>query len=432
MDNNGQKGDVFERYALEAIPQDIRQPWFSIALIWIGVMICVPCLMLGGALITGLSLGNAFLAGVIGYTIVVAFMSFQGMQGADLGRPTVVNASSAFGESGARVLTSLVLAIGCLGWFGVQANVCGAAFSGIMNEWVGLNIPVWVSSLVWGVIMLATAIIGFNALKYLNYIAVPALVLLAIYGTYVAIAKFGTQTLANYQPPSPFPFVQGIALAVGTFAVGGVIAADYSRYARGRKDAVLSSVVGVWPAGVALLLMGSVMAVVAGSYDITMVLTKMGIPAAGLVILILATWTTNTVNAYSGGLAITSMFKLSDSKRALATGVAGALGTILAVAGIIDYFINYLMLLTSGIPPVAGVMIADYWIVRKGIASRWSKYPGVNWGGIISWLLGVVAANTIKAGVAPVTGIIVSMLCYLVIAMVLRKQVSPAVEGKDI
>ena len=46
--------DVFEKYALEAVPKESRQSWPSIALIWIGTMICVPALMMGGALITGL------------------------------------------------------------------------------------------------------------------------------------------------------------------------------------------------------------------------------------------------------------------------------------------------------------------------------------------------------------------------------------------
>ncbi len=425
------KSNVFEKYALGEIPREDRQPWYSIALIWAGVLICVPALMVGGALITGLTLAKAIIAGVIGYTIVVTYMSFQGMQGTDLGRPTVINASSSFGQSGARILISLFLAIGCLGWFGVQANVCGSAFTEIISSWTGLTIPVWLSSLIWGLIMLTTAIVGFNALKYLNYIAVPSLIILCIYGTYLSLTQYGVQVLASYKPTTPMPFVQGIAISVGLFAVGGVIAADYSRYARNRGESVLSSVLGIWPAGILLLVMGALMAVVAGSYDITMVLTKLGIPAVGLVILILATWTSNAVNAYSGGLAITNMFQLADDKRGLATGIAGGVGTILAVAGIINQFINYLMLLTSAIPPIAGVMIADYWILKKGDASRWSSTPGINWGGVISWVLGVIASNAVKIGIAPLNGIVVAMLSYLIISA-LVKQSSPALERKDV
>lgn len=423
--------DVFEKYALEAVPKENRQSWPSIALIWIGTMICVPALMMGGALITGLNLLHALLAGIIGYTIVIIYMSFQGMQAADLGRPTVSAAIPSFGLSGSRVLISLILGISTLGWFGVQANVCGAAFSSILNTWLGVNFPIWISSLIWGLIMLSTAIMGFNAVKYLNYIAVPALIILSIYGTYSSFVEYGSSILSSYQPPTPFPFVQGIALAVGTFAVGGVIAGDFSRYARNRRDAVLSSVWGVWPAGVAMLFMGSVMALLAGTYDITQVMSTLGVPVLGLIILILATWTTNTINAYSAGIALTNLLQLPDSKRALATAMAGILGTVLAVAGIMNYFLNFLTILTSTIPPVAGVMIADYWVKKKGDPSKWFKYPGANWVGIISWIIGALAGIYLKVGIAPINAIIVSFVAYLVMISII-KQPQPALSKKKV
>jgi len=412
--------DVYEQYVLEAVPKDKRQSWPSIALIWIGTMICVPALMMGGALITGLNLVNALLAGVFGYTIVVIFMCFQGMQAADLGRPTVSAAVTSFGFSGSRILISLILAISTIGWFGVQANVCGAAFSSMLNSWLGVNFPVWFSSLIWGFIMLSTAIIGFNAVKYLNYIAVPALIVLSIYGTYTSFAKYGSSILSSYQPPTPFSLVYGIGLAVGTFAVGGVIAGDFSRYARNRRDAVLSSAFGVWPAGVAMLFMGSIMSLLAGNYDITQVMASLGAPIIGLIILILATWTTNTVNAYSGGIALTNLFQLHDSKRPLATAIAGILGTILAVAGILNYFLNFLSILTSTIPPIAGVMIADYWVKKKGDPSKWFKYPGVNWVGVISWLVGALVGIYVKVGIAPINAILVSFFAYLVLVSIVK------------
>lgn len=95
-------------------------------------------------------------------------------------------------------------------------------------------------------------------------------------------------------------FLGGLALTVGSFALGGVIAGDYSRYARSRKDVIKSSIFGVVPAGIAMICMGGIMSLASGTYDISQVLTDLGVPVLGLVILILATWTTNTVNAYSG------------------------------------------------------------------------------------------------------------------------------------
>jgi len=414
------KEGLVEQLALEQIPMDQRKSWLSIALIWAGAMISVTSLMVGGALVSGLTLGRAIGAGVVGYLIIMAFMVFQGMQGADLGRPTVVNAESSFGKQGAGFVISFVLGVSVMGWFAVQTAVAGAAFSGFIAE-LGGSFPLWLSSLIWGTIMLATAIIGIKALAYLNYVAVPALIVLAVVGTTIAFRKFGIEGLASAQPAAPFPFFNGVAIAIGGFAVGGVIAADYSRYAKDRKGSALSTLAGVLPLGIVLIIAGAVMAVVAGTYDITAVISSLGFPVLGFIILILATWTTNAVNAYSGGLAITNMFKLDGSKRALATAVAGGIGTILAVLGFINHFISFLTILTAGITPIAGVMIADYWIQNRGRAENWAPCEGVNWVGILSWLAGSCAGLFLKWGSSAVNAIVIAGALYLILIPVVNK-----------
>ncbi len=413
---------VVEQYALNEIPQSERQSWGSIALIWIGSMICVPSLMIGGLLVSGLTVTNALIAGVIGYLIVVIYMCFQGMQASDTGLPTVSAASQSFGKNGSRIVISLILGIACLGWFGFQANVCGSAFSGIMSSAFNLNIPIPISSFIWGIIMLITAIYGFNALKYLNYIAVPSLILVSIYGVVASFSNFGTDILTNYTPPQSMSMLSGIAMTVGSFALGGVIAGDYSRYAKNRKDVIKSSVFGVIPAGFAMITMGGIMSLVSGTYDISIVLTDLGVPAFGLIALILATWTTNTINAYSGGLAITNLFNLDDSKRSIATAVAGILGTFLAVFGIINYFVGFLSLLTSTVPPVAGIMIAEYWILNKGEASSFKVKKGIDYFAVAAWLIGSFVAIFLKWGIQPVNGIVVSMVIYLISKKLSKKE----------
>lgn len=415
-----------EQVALEQVPQDQRRSWLSIALIWAGAVISVPSLMVGGAIAAGMPLGMGILAGITGYIIVVIFMTFQGMQGSDLGRPTVVNASSAFGEKGAGFIISFILGVSVMGWFGVQTSVTGAAFSGFMAQ-MGVSFPVWLSSLIWGVIMLTTAIIGYKALSYLNYIAVPALILLAVYGTTIALKQYGLEGLAAHSPEASMGFFQAVALSVGGFAVGGVIAGDYSRYAKDRKGALLSSAIGVLPIGCALLAAGALMSVVAGTYDITQVVSTLGFPVLGFIILILATWTTNAVNAYSGGLAITNMLNLSGNRRAMATAVAGGIGTILAISGIINHFISFLVVMTAGITPIAGVMIADYWIMNKGDAGAWKPAKGVNWAGIIAWLAGTCIGLFVHAGSQAINAIVAAGVLYLILVRIIPAAETQAV-----
>ena len=419
---NSQKAGsgIVESHALNEVPQADRKGWINVASIWAGSIICVPILLIGGTLTTGLSLGGALVAGIIGFLIVIAFMVFQGMQGTDLGRPTVVNARSAFGSAGASIFISFVLGVALVGWFGVQAGVTGSAFTAMMGS-MGVDIPVQWSTLIWGLIMFSTAIIGYRALAYLNYIAVPALILLCVYGVAAAIGEYGIKGLAGLKPDSPFSILSGVAMVVGGFAVGGAIAADYSRYNVNRKQSAISTIVGVLPLGVLMLLAGSIMAAVAGTADITSVVASMGMPAVGLIILILATWTTNVVNAYSGGIALTSLFRLKDNKRALTTAIAGILGTILALAGILNHFVTFLTILTAGICPLAGVMIADYWIRRKGRVDQWAPRPGIHWPGVAAWLIASVVSYFITWGIAAINGIVLAIILYLVFEAMFSK-----------
>ena len=141
--------------------------------------------------------------------------------------------------------------------------------------------------------------------------------------------------------------VAGINLVVATFALGGVISGDYSRFAKNRADVVKSSVLGVLPAGLVMLVIGAVLSIVTGEYDISKVLSAVGVPAFGLIALVLATWTTNVTNAYSGGLAVSNLVGLDETRFKITTGIAGLFGTVLAAVGFISKFEAFLGILTA-------------------------------------------------------------------------------------
>ena len=409
------------------VPASNRQSWGSLAMIWIGSMICVPCLMIGGFLGMGFTLGGVILCVLLGYGIVCTYMCFMGMEGCDTGLPTVSMAGAVLGEKGAQYIISLMLAVACIGWFGIQSAVCGSSFSSMVASMSGVTIPVWLSSSVWGILMLLTAMYGYKALKYLNYIAVPALVLVMIYGLYAAFTKNdGGAVIAAYQPVAPMSLVTGISLTVATFALGGVISGDYSRFAKNRKDVIKSSVLGVLPAGLAMILIGAVLSIVTGQYDISAVLVSVGVPAFGLLALVLATWTTNVTNAYSGGIAVSSLFGVGEKRFKLATALAGGLGTLLAAIGLMSRFQTFLSILTAFIPPIAGVIIASYWIIGKGKKENVVINKGFALDGILSFLIGAVVAyitgNVVVFFIGPINGIVVSMVSYILLHKIFKNK----------
>ena len=432
------------------IDESQRQSWLSIAAVWAGGMICVPCLMIGGVLAGGgLSLGQIVLSILIGYGLICVYMICIGMQACDTGLPVSVMASGALGEKGARYIISTLLAIACIGWFGIQSATCGSAFASMVANMLGTEAsPVFVSisSIVWGIIMLLTACIGFKGLKWLNYIAVPLLVIVCLYGLIAGITTNDSgSAIANYAPENSSGMVFGISMVVASFALGGVISADYCRFAKSRADVVKSSLVGVIPAGLFMLLTGALMSVVTGQYDISAILASLGVPFVGLVALVLATWTTNVTNAYSGGLALSNLLGFDESKFKVTTGVAGAIGTLLAAFGLLNAFQGFLSLMSALIPPLAGVLIASYWIVGKGKRENFSPRPGFSAVGVISFAVGAVFA-CITGGtfasfpglvealpflnwpffVGPVNGIVVSLVLYVGLAKLTSAKPMPA------
>lgn len=426
------------------IKAEQRQSWVSIAMVWAGGMICVPCLMVGGVLSSGgLSIGQMVASILIGYGLICAYMICIGMQACDTGLPVAVMAEGALGKQGARYIISLLLAIACIGWFGIQSATCGSAFASMVASMMGMEAPgavmTAICSIVWGVIMLVTACAGFKGLKWLNYIAVPLLVIVCLYGIIAGIISHdGGAVIAAYHPEQSAGLVFGISMTVASFALGGVISADYCRFAKSRGDVVKSSIVGVIPAGLFMLLTGAIMSIVTGQYDISAILASLGVPVIGLVALVLATWTTNVTNAYSGGLALSNLLGFDESKFKITTGIAGAAGTLLAAFGLLNAFQSFLSLMSALIPPLAGVLIANYWIVCRGSRENFRQRDGFAGAGVIAFVVGALAACVtggtfasfpglveampflnVPFFVGPVNGIVVSLVLYVILSKVL-------------
>jgi cytosine permease len=406
-----------EQNALSQIPAEMRQSWTSVAFIWIGTMICIPMLMVGGLLAGAMTLGNIVIAAAIGFTICAAIMVFGGIQGTDLGLPSAMCATKAFGDRGSSFVTSLIVFVAQMGWFGVQTATCAVAFNALMG-FVGVsNFPFWLSCVIWGCVMLFTAVYGFKFMKILNYIAVPALLVMCIYGIFYSIRLGGWEAISSYVPPaeSTMSMASAISLIIGLFAVGTVINADFTRYAKDRTATVLATLCGVIPAAVIMIFAGSVMARGTQNYDISMIFADLGAPVIGMLVLILATWTTNTSNAYTAALAAMKVFSLKDSKRAIVTMICGAIGIVIAIAGLADALTAFINVLGAFVPPVAGVVLADYWFVGRGNPANWHPIKGVNWCGIVSWAVGGIVAFKFSFFSPALDAIIIACVLYFVL-----------------
>ena len=390
--------------------------WFSLAGIWFGGIVSVPALLVGSTLIASLSFNYSIWAGLIGFSFVVFFMSLLSIAAVEKRKATVSLASSSFGENGAKLIVGLVIGLSTLGWFGIQSNIAGASFSRILVEMNGPDIPVWISSVFWGIIMVITAVFGFKYLKWLNYIAVPAIVTLLIYGLFITFKTHSFQEVLDFRPTESMPLLQAIGFTIGFISVGGVISPDYNRFAASKKDAILGSLFGIIPSALCLLAIGAILAITQGTYDIVEIFSSLGFPFFAMSILILATWTSNVMNIYSSGLAFNNLLNLGDASRSKTTLVVGLVGVVLAALGLLSHFMSFISILTITITPIAGVMISDYFISKT-----YQEVPKkVNWSGVISWGCGVVIMLVMTSQIKNILGIIVAAVVYYILKKIIK------------
>ena len=392
--------------------------WYSLAGIWFGGIVSVPALLVGSTLIASLSFNYSIWAGLIGFSFVVLFMSLLSIAAVEKRKATVSLASSSFGINGAKLIVGLIIGLSTIGWFGIQSNIAGASFSKILVEMNGPEIPIWLSSVFWGSIMVLTAVFGFKYLKWLNYIAVPAIIMLLIYGLVITFQTHSFGEILNFTPKENMPLLQAIGFTIGFISVGGVISPDYNRFAATKKDAILGSLLGVIPSALCLLAIGAILAITQGTYDIVEIFSSLGFPFLAMSILILATWTSNVINIYSSGLAFNNLFNRGDENRSKTTLIVGAFGILLAALGVLSHFMSFISLLTITITPIAGVMISDYFISQtyKEDAQK------INWKGIFSWMSGVILMLSMSSEIKNIMGIISAAIVYYILQEITKER----------
>lgn len=409
-----------EKRALGRVQESEKQSWWSIAFIWIGILICIPSLMIGGALAEGLTIGQVVLTTVISYSLIGGLMTLTGIIGGDLGLPSAMCATKTFGDTGASYVISVISFISSIGWFGVQTATCAAAFSTMMGVF-GVNFPQWAGCVLWGAIMLATSVIGYSFMKILNYVAVPFLVVTCVYGAIHGINLMGFSELMAYVPAEPITITSAVSVCIGGMAVSVVISSDYSRYSKNRMDTLKASFFGVLPAGVIMVSIGGIMGVTTGESDITQMFVNIGIPVISMLILVLATWTTNTGNAYVAGMACMKIGNFREELRPRVTLIAGIIGIAMALTGLANSLTAFLNVLSAIMPPVAGVMIADYYVFGKAKPENWYRVKGINWIGMISWAIGSVVGLFFSFFSSGFDSILVATIAYIILNALLGK-----------
>ena len=384
---------------LAPVPQSGRT-WttWNIAALWIGMAVCVPTYTLASGLIgQGMNWSQAVITIFLGNLIVLVPMTLNAHPGTAYGIPFPVLLRASFGTFGSNI-PALMRGIVACGWFGIQTWVGGAAIYSTAAVVLGFDpalrqaLPVLGISagefscfLAFWAVNVFFIWRGMESIKWLEMLSAPFLLIIGlvlVYWAWSAADGFGPifsqpsklDTHAAFWPV----FGAGLTAMVGYWATLSLNIPDFSRHARSQRDQIIGQAIGL-PTTMTLysfigILVTSATLVIFGTalWDPVQVIARFDNPwvsALALLTLAIATLSTNiAANVVSPANDFSNLAPRHINFR---TG-----GLITAFIGLLmfpwklyqdpsGYIFTWLIGYSALLGPIAGIMIADYFLWRR-------------------------------------------------------------------
>ena len=423
----------------------VQRTWnlWHIAALWVGMSVCIPTYMLAAGMIAaGMSWRQSLVAIFLGNLIVLVPMVINAHAGTRYGIPFPVYARAAFGTRGAHIPSLLRSVVAC-GWFGIQTWVGGLAIHALLGilwpawldvggDWrlMGYGIPHYLSFLVFWLINMYFVWAGTESIKWMETLSAPFLI-----GTGLALLAWAATKVGGLGtilreadelrrsnapsasvPPRPFlaVFVPWVTAMVGYWATLSLNIPDFTRYARSQKDQVvgqalgllttmpLFAFIGVAVTSATLILYGRA---IWNPVDLLARLTaESGNAALGLLAMVAILVATLTTNIAANIVAPTNSFaNLSPRRMTFRAGglIAGVIGILIVPWKLLDLYQTWLITYSGLLGAVAGVIICDYVVIRRGRLALRDLYldggaytydRGVNRRAVAALAAGILAA----------------------------------------
>ncbi len=198
--------------------------------------------------------------------------------------------------------------------------------------------------------------------------------------------------------------------------MGAVVAPDFARYARSSVGGAFACAFALGVGYPLVLLASSVPAILTGEKDMLATMATLGMGVSALAIVMLASWTNGASILYSGSLMLATVSRRRS--RATLVWAAAVIGLVLGLVGVTDLLIPYLVLLSTVIPPIAGVYLPRFFIDQRVGATQ---LPDRNWRpeALVALCCGVAAAavgdrsSYALTGIVAIDSLLVSAAVYL-------------------
>jgi NCS1 family nucleobase:cation symporter-1 len=372
---------------------------WNVASLWVGMAICVPTYTLGGVLTAffGLSVSEALWTILIANMVVLIPLTLNAFPGTRYGIPCPVVLRASFGIIGSNV-PSLIRALVACGWFGVQTLFGGIAIhlflSALFPSWAALGGTGEVLGFfIFWIANITVVIRGSESIKHLEALAAPLLLLVALGLMFWALPKISISELLAVPATRPEGapvfgyFMGGLTAMVGFWATLSLNIPDFSRYAESQRAQIVGQIIGL-PltmflfAGLGVVLTAASVTLVGETIsDPINLIGKIDSPlwvTLAMAMIVLATISTNTA---ANIVSPTNVFQnvapkiINENRGVILTGVIGILlmswellkrlGWLETDVSVESLYTNWLLGYSSLLGPIAGIMIVDYFLIKK-------------------------------------------------------------------
>jgi NCS1 family nucleobase:cation symporter-1 len=384
----------------------------------------------------GMTWWQAMLTILLGNTIVLVPMILNAHAGTKYGVSFPVLCRAAFGVKGANVPAMLRAIVAC-GWFGIQTWIGGLALHALMAAaWPGWRaVPgnIWIAFGAFWIIQVAIILRGLEGIKILESWSAPLLL-----GGGAALLVWGinaggglghvlgeSSRLRQAQTPFWTLFPAALTANVGYWATLSLNIPDFTRYAKSQRSQMLGQALGLPTTMTAFAFIGvavtSATIVVFGEpiWDPVALLVRIGTPLViiiGAVVVLAAQLTTNmAANVVSPANDFSSLApkRINYVVGGLITAVIGILMMPWKLyADAAAYIFTWLIGYSSLMGAIGGILIADYWVLRKrelsvedlfDVNGQYRYQNGVNRRAMIALVLAIlpVVPGFLRAAVTP-------------------------------
>ncbi len=379
-------------------------------LMWWSSLIVIQAFVLGQSFLPPIGKMNLYQAAVvlgIAATIFVIMFSLNGQAGMKFGIPYSIQTRSGFGLRGSKIVEFLRV-VPAIIWYGIGTWIAALSFDAILSTLTGFTAPSAKYAYFVGfqIVQTMLAYRGIRTIKWFNVAGsiiiagVMAYMFIHILNTYGFEIEKSWTSQGNWGAP----FWIGLTGAIGVLATVMLNISDMTRHLKqSQKTMWLGHLLGVVPPWFFMLSLGIVAGAAVGIWDPVEALMKLSPHPAAMVVLLtfilIAQFTTNlTINILPPALVFMDAFKISWRQGVVVTGILGAVSFPWLLLANSDAFFGFILYYSAFFGPILGVMLADYFVIRKQkldvdalyISGRDSKYwylGGFNFAGLIAVFL---------------------------------------------